>query len=116
MTQWSSLVGTISGSRALNVTAMLLPPIVKSAMLSMCKAVFLLFNRSDLMTVLKLVYATTLFLGAALPAAAQTASAPMKGGDGKEVGSINLTQTTQGVLINVSVKGQIGRASRRERV
>ena len=57
------------------------------------------------MTFLKLVYATTLFLGAALPAAAQTASAPMKGSDGKEVGSINLTQTTQGVLINVSVKG-----------
>jgi superoxide dismutase, Cu-Zn family len=57
------------------------------------------------MTFLKLVYATTLFLGAALPAAAQTASAPMKGSDGKEVGSINLTQATQGVLINVSVKG-----------
>src|SRR5262249_48174787 len=82
-----------------------LPAIVKSAMLSMCKAVFLLFNRSDLMTFLKLVYATTVFLGAALPAAAQTASAPMKGSDGKEVGSINLTQTAQGVLINVSVKG-----------
>src|SRR5499427_10832438 len=93
------------GLRTLNVTAMLLPPIVKSAMLSRCKAVFLLLNRSDLMTFLKLIYATTLFLGAALPAAAQTASAPMKGSDGKEVGSINLTQTAQGVLINVSVKG-----------
>ena len=46
-----------------------------------------------------------LLLSAALPAAAQTASAPMKGGDGKEVGSVNLTQTAQGVLINVSVKG-----------
>ena len=57
------------------------------------------------MTFLKLIYATTLFLGAALPAAAQTASAPMKGSDGKEVGSVNLTQTAQGVLINVSVKG-----------
>jgi superoxide dismutase, Cu-Zn family len=61
------------------------------------------------MTFLKLIYATILFLGAflgaALPAAAQTASAPLKGSDGKEVGSVNLTQTAQGVLINVSVKG-----------
>jgi Cu-Zn family superoxide dismutase len=40
-----------------------------------------------------------------LPVVAQTASAPLKGTDGKEVGSVNLTQTAQGVLINVSVKG-----------
>ena len=40
-----------------------------------------------------------------LPAAAQTASAPLKGTDGKEVGSVNLTQTPSGVLINVAVKG-----------
>ena len=40
-----------------------------------------------------------------LPAAAQTAAAALKGADGKEVGSVNLTQTSQGVLINVSVKG-----------
>lgn len=40
-----------------------------------------------------------------LPAAAQTASAPLKGTDGKEVGSANLTQTPSGVLINLSVKG-----------
>ena len=53
------------------------------------------------MTFLKLVYVTTLFLSAALPAAAQTASAPMKSSEGKEVGSVNLTQTAQGVLINV---------------
>src|SRR4029078_7873629 len=57
------------------------------------------------MTFLKPVYLAILFVSAALPAAAQTASAPMKGSDGKEVGSVNLTQTAQGVLINVSVKG-----------
>ena len=57
------------------------------------------------MTFLKPVYLAVLFVSAALPAAAQTASAPMKGSDGKEVGSVNLTQTSQGVLINVAVKG-----------
>src|SRR6476619_2270815 len=82
-----------------------LPPTVKSAMPPMFKAVFLLFNRSDLMMFLKPVFVTILLLSAALPVAAQTASAPMKGSDGKEVGSVNLTQTAQGVLINVSVKG-----------
>lgn len=42
---------------------------------------------------------------AALPAVAQSASAPLKNADGKEIGSANLTQTPHGVLINVSVKG-----------
>ena len=42
---------------------------------------------------------------AALPAAAQTASAPLKDAQGKEVGSANLTQTPRGVLINIAVKG-----------
>jgi len=42
---------------------------------------------------------------AALPAAAQTASAPLQDAQGKEVGSVNLTQTPRGVLINLSVKG-----------
>jgi len=41
----------------------------------------------------------------AAPAAAQTATAALKNGSGKEVGSVNLTQTQQGVLINLSVKG-----------
>lgn len=49
--------------------------------------------------------AAILFALSSLPAAAQTATAAMKGADGKEVGSVNLTQTSQGVLINVSVKG-----------
>jgi Cu-Zn family superoxide dismutase len=40
-----------------------------------------------------------------IPVAAQTASAPLKGSDGKEVGSANLTQTPSGVLINLAVKG-----------
>src|SRR5262245_46370708 len=82
-----------------------LPPIVKSAMPSMCKAVFLLLNRSDLMTFLKPVYVAILILSAVLHAAAQTASEQKKSSDGKEVGSFNLTQTAQGVLVNVSVKG-----------
>jgi len=49
--------------------------------------------------------AALLSTAAALPAAAQSASAPLKNAEGKEVGSVNLTQTPQGVLINVSVKG-----------
>ena len=49
--------------------------------------------------------AAILFALSSFSAAAQTATAAMKGADGKEVGSVNLTQTSQGVLINVSVKG-----------
>lgn len=49
--------------------------------------------------------AAALALAAALPAAAQTASAPLKDAQGKEIGSANLTQTPRGVLIIVSVKG-----------
>lgn len=51
------------------------------------------------------VFAALMCTTAALPAAAQSASAPLKDGSGKEVGSVNLTQTPHGVLINVSVKG-----------
>jgi Cu-Zn family superoxide dismutase len=46
-----------------------------------------------------------LIAASALPAAAQSASAPLKDAQGKEVGSANLTQTPHGVLINVAVKG-----------
>jgi Cu-Zn family superoxide dismutase len=49
--------------------------------------------------------AATLCLAPSLPAAAQAVSVALKGTDGKEVGSANLTQTPHGVLINVSVKG-----------
>lgn len=49
--------------------------------------------------------AAILFAISSLPAAAQTASAALKSADGKEVGSVNLTQTPHGVLINLSVKG-----------
>jgi len=38
-------------------------------------------------------------------AAAQTASAPLKDTQGKEVGSANLIQTPRGVLINLALKG-----------
>jgi len=41
----------------------------------------------------------------AAPAAAQSATAALKDAKGKEVGSVNLTQTRHGVLINLSVKG-----------
>ncbi|MFN3658824.1 MAG: superoxide dismutase family protein [Pseudolabrys sp.] len=49
--------------------------------------------------------AAVLLAAAAWPAAAQTASAPLKNAEGKEVGSVNLVQTAQGVLLNVAVKG-----------
>jgi superoxide dismutase, Cu-Zn family len=49
--------------------------------------------------------ATVSLLGATIAAAAQTASVIMKNTEGKEVGSVNLTQTTQGVLINAALKG-----------
>jgi Cu-Zn family superoxide dismutase len=49
--------------------------------------------------------AAILFAAPALPAAAQSATAPLKDSGGKEVGSANLTQTPHGVLINLSVKG-----------
>jgi Cu-Zn family superoxide dismutase len=49
--------------------------------------------------------AALLCAAAALPASAQTASAPLKDAQGKEVGSANLTQTPRGVLINLSLKG-----------
>lgn len=50
-------------------------------------------------------FAAAVALVTALPAAAQTASAPLKDAQGKEVGSANLVQTPRGVLINLSVKG-----------
>ena len=49
--------------------------------------------------------ATVALFGATVAAAAQTASVVMKNAEGKEVGSVNLTQTTPGVLINVALKG-----------
>src|SRR6476620_11151354 len=49
--------------------------------------------------------ATIALFGATVAAAAQTASVVMKNAEGKEVGSVNLTQTTQGVLINAALKG-----------
>jgi Cu-Zn family superoxide dismutase len=51
------------------------------------------------------ILAAALVTVMALPAAAQTASAPLKDAQGKEVGSANLTQTPRGVLINIAVKG-----------
>ena len=43
--------------------------------------------------------------GGTLAAAAQAASVVMKNAEGKEIGSVNLTQTSQGVLINAALKG-----------
>jgi Cu-Zn family superoxide dismutase len=51
------------------------------------------------------VLAALILAAASLPAAAQTSTAVLKDGQGKEVGSVNLVQTSQGVLLNVSVKG-----------
>ncbi|HET9717634.1 MAG TPA: superoxide dismutase family protein [Pseudolabrys sp.] len=50
-------------------------------------------------------FATILLSTFLQSAEAQTASAPLKNAEGKEVGSANLVQTSQGVLINVAVKG-----------
>jgi Cu-Zn family superoxide dismutase len=47
----------------------------------------------------------TLLAAAALPAAAQTASAALKNAQGQDVGTVTLTQTPGGVLLNLSVKG-----------
>jgi superoxide dismutase, Cu-Zn family len=44
-------------------------------------------------------------LFAVVPASAQTAKATLKGVDGKEVGMVELTQTSSGVLLKVSVQG-----------
>jgi len=66
-------------------------------------------HREAIMKAIQLVNAgaavAILFALTSPPAAAQTASAPLKNAEGKEVGSANLTQTPTGVLINVSVKG-----------
>ena len=42
---------------------------------------------------------------ASAPAIAQTAKAALKGGDGKDLGIAELTQTPAGVLLKLSVKG-----------
>lgn len=49
--------------------------------------------------------AAVMLVAAALPAAAQTANAALKGADGKDVGSAVLTQTPFGVLVRLSIKG-----------
>ncbi|MEP7030796.1 MAG: superoxide dismutase family protein [Pseudolabrys sp.] len=51
------------------------------------------------------LFAALMCAGFALPAAAQSATAPLMDASGKATGSANLTQTADGVLINVSVKG-----------
>ena len=55
---------------------------------------------------LRLFGLTALVLAAAtLPSQAQTAKAALKSADGKDVGSVTLTQAPGGVLLSVSVKG-----------
>ncbi len=48
---------------------------------------------------------TVLLIGLSYPAAAQVAKAELKDADGKVVGDINLSQTPDGVLMRVAVKG-----------
>jgi len=64
---------------------------------------------SDIMKSIQLLrvggMAAIMFALSSLPAAAQNATAALKDAGGKEVGSVNLTQTPHGVLINLSVKG-----------
>ncbi len=52
-----------------------------------------------------LTAAVSFLLAASLPATAQTAKAALKGADGKDAGSAEMTQTPGGVLIKLSVKG-----------
>ena len=49
--------------------------------------------------------AALLLSAAALPAAAQTAKASLKNAEGKDVGTVTLTQTPHGVLLSLAVKG-----------
>jgi Cu-Zn family superoxide dismutase len=49
--------------------------------------------------------AAILFALSALPAAAQTAKAALKNAEGKDVGSVTLTQTPAGVLLALTIKG-----------
>jgi Cu-Zn family superoxide dismutase len=46
-----------------------------------------------------------LTVGLALPAAAQSAKAQLKDASGKDVGTVDLTQTQAGVLLKMNVKG-----------
>ena len=55
---------------------------------------------------LGILAATTAALAfSSLPAAAQSAKAALKSADGKDVGSIEATQTPVGVLLKLSIKG-----------
>jgi len=60
-------------------------------------------NHCSLVLVAGLAAACALAGGSS--AAAQTASAPLKDAQGKEIGSANLSQTPRGVLINLALKG-----------
>jgi superoxide dismutase, Cu-Zn family len=53
----------------------------------------------------KFIAAAAGLLILAAPASAQTAKAALKSTDGKDVGTVELTQTPSGVLLKVSVKG-----------
>ncbi len=61
------------------------------------------------MKLTKLVQVAAVAAGAfaltALPAAAQSATAALKNAEGKDVGSVKLTQTPAGVLLALTVKG-----------
>ncbi len=49
--------------------------------------------------------AALILIAASLPAAAQTANAPLKDAKGADVGSVKLTEVPGGVLLTLSVKG-----------
>jgi len=50
-------------------------------------------------------FAALLLAATAVPAAAQTAQAALKDADGKDVGSVKLTQLPDGVLLTLAAKG-----------
>src|SRR6185436_3519601 len=49
--------------------------------------------------------AAVLMAAAIVPSQAQTAKATLQSADGKDAGSVTLTQTPSGVLLSLSVKG-----------
>lgn len=50
-------------------------------------------------------FAAVLMAAAIVPSQAQTAKATLQSADGKDAGSVTLTQTPSGVLLSLSVKG-----------
>ena len=69
-----------------------------------CKMLFMP-NRRIVMKILVTLIGAIILALTSLPVAAQSAKALLKSGEGKDVGSAELTQTPAGVVIRLAVKG-----------